>query len=158
MAYREIPVSIMQSFTEATASALGLQLKVEASDHSLSVEYTAPDKDNRAWDADLYRNGNLFVAGYANPIKPRVNHNDKLENPDTIEVTEGDAETDTDDDDSPHVSLISSSRYRDYMRQDLVSQLLTPQEQWKLIAWGILGLGVIMFVNMVLTVYVTGGF
>lgn len=157
MSYREIPLNAALGVVGGTASALGLQLKVEASDHSLNVSYTQPDQDTRAWDSNLYRNGNLFVKGYANPIKPRVVHNDQLENPDTIDVEEGDA-VDTSDGDDQHVSLISSSRYRDYMRQDLVSQLLTPQEQWKLIAYGIIGVAIVQFLTIIITMYVNGAF
>ena len=135
---------------------MGLQKEVKLSDHSIRVRLTHPDKDSEAWDNNLYRNGNVFVQGYANPIKPRVKHNRQLENPDEIDVTEHETEEQSDDDE--HVSLISSSRYRDYMRQDLVSQLLTPQEQWRLIAYGILGLGILQFFAIIVTMYGTGAF
>lgn len=163
MSYREVPVNWLLSLALGLGSALGLKQRVELSDHSINVSLTLPSTDRRAWDTNQYRNGNVFVDGYANPVKPRVNHREQLEDPDTIDVEDGEpddgpaGETETDTDASGHVSLISSSRYRDYMRQDLVSQLLTPKEQWRLIMYGVIGLGVLMFVNMVLLVYSTGG-
>ncbi len=160
MSYREIPVNMALDMVVAVGESMGLSKKIEVSDHSISVELTNPDKDTRAWDSNMYRNGNLFVQGYANPIKPRVDHNTQLEDPDTVEVEEGDSgtESDSEDGEGRHVNLISSSRYRDYMRQDLVSQLLTPKEQWKLIAYGVLALGVLQFVGICVTLYGTGAF
>lgn len=161
MSYRAIPVNWLLNLALSLGDQLGLQQKVEVSNHSINVSITSPDHDTRAWDPDLYKNGNLFVSGYANPIKPRVEHNTELEHPDTVEVQEGDvddAEDGTEDDRGPHVELISSSRYRDYMRQDLVSQLLTPSEKWRLLAYGILAVGGLQFVTMIILVYVTGGF
>lgn len=170
MSYRAIPVNAMLAVTKATASTLGLKLKVELSDHSIEHSYALPDKDSKAWDMGMYKNGNLFPKGYANPIKPIVKHNENLENPNEIDHKEGSPESsDGASSDAPqlegetegertHVQLISSSRYRDYMRQDLVSQLLTPKEQWKLIAYGVLGLGILMFLSMIITLYVNGAF
>ena len=139
---------------------MGLKRKIELSDHSIEIELSNPDKDKRAWDTNLYRNGNVFVSGYANPIKPSVEHNPQLETKDTVTVEHGDVDGDEteDTDETKHISLISSSRYRDYMRQDLISQLLTPQEQWKLLAYGIIGVGILQFLTMIVIVYATGGF
>lgn len=142
-------------------STFGLQTAVVLSDHSIKVRMESPDKDTRAWDTNLYGNGNVFVEGYANPIKPRVEYHEQLENPNTVEVTEGDTddtEASEDDADDTHVQLISSGRYRDYMRQDLISQLLTPDAQWKLIAYGVLALGVLQFFAICVTLYGTGAF
>lgn len=163
MSYRAIPVNIGYALVDGTARALGLETKVELSDHSIKVEYALPNIDTRAWDSNLYRNGNVFVDGYANPIKPTVNYHEDLENPDTIDVEEGesgeeDDNSESDEDDGPHVSLISSPRYRDYMRQDLVSQLLTPNEQWKLLAYGILGVAILQFFTIIITMWATGQF
>lgn len=164
MSYRAIPVNWLLDFALALGDQVGLQRKVEVSDHSIDLSLQIPDHDERAWDTNMFRNGNLFVSGYANPIKPRTRHHKDLENPDTVEVEEGDV-SDAEDaegaetaDDGPHVELISSSRYRDYMRQDLVSQLLTPSEKWRLLAYGILGVGCLQFFTMIIVLYATGGF
>jgi hypothetical protein len=165
MSYREIPINVMLGIVMAIGQSIGLKKKVEVSDHSVSVELTLPDQDTRAWDSDMFRYSNIFVSGYANPIKPVVNHYPDLEQKDTVEVEAGDVdqeesdqeESDNDQEERAHVDLISSARYRDYMRQDLVSQLLTPQEQWKLIAYGILGLGMLVFFQMVVIFWINGG-
>lgn len=158
--YLAWPMNATVSMAESVAYAAGFQLRVITSDHSVQIKFVKPDKDTRAWDTNLFKNANLFVEGYANPIKPRVEHNSKLENPDTVAVREGEpgGETEETAGSDRDVSLIASSRYRDYMRQDLVSQLLTPKEQWKLIAYGVLGLGVLQFVAILVTMYVTGTF
>lgn len=162
MSYREIPINFALDMVASTGKAIGLQQKIEVSDHSVSVKLTLPDQDKDAWDEDMFRHSNIFIRGYANPIKPVVNHNPELRNKDTVDLEEsdtgeGDEDWDEDDEDEGHVDLISSTRYRDYMRQDLVSQLLTPQEQWKLLAYGILGLGILTFFNMVVMFWLNGG-
>lgn len=158
--YLAWPMNFTVSLCESVAYAAGFQLRVITSDHSVRIKFVKPDKDTRAWDTNIFKNANLFVEGYANPIKPTVEHNSKLENPDTIEVREGepDGENDETDGSERDVSLIASSRYRDYMRQDLVSQLLTPKEQWKLIAYGVLALGALQFIVIAVVMYVNGTF
>lgn len=130
------------------ARADGRELAVDLSDHSINIKMARPDGDTQAWDPDLYHRGNVFVDGYANPIKPVVDKNKELEEPDTVdeEATDG------------HVEMISSSRYADYMKQDLISQLLNPKEQWRLLAYGIIALGVLQFFGIIITLYASGGF
>lgn len=143
-------------------SVSGLELAVEVSDHSITTTMEQPDEDKRAWDQDLYKRGNLFVSGYANPIKPRVRFNEELENPNELDVQEGDVDAEDvdseDDSDTAHVQLISSGRYREYMRQDLISQLLTPESRWNILVWGLIGIGVLLFFDMILTLWATGSF
>ncbi len=74
MSYREVPINMALDMVVAVGESMGLSKKIEVSDHSISVELTNPDKDTRAWDSNMYRNGNLFVQGYANPIKCRPQH------------------------------------------------------------------------------------
>lgn len=159
MSYREIPANWLLEIAISIGTSMGLKKDVTVSDHTINIQLTDPDKDNKAWDHYHFKHGNLFVRGYANPIKPQIEHHAELENPDTVTIEEPDTETDGGEtDDGKHVSLISSSRYRDYMRQDLVSQLLTPQEQWKLIAYGVIGLAILQFFTMILVLYATGSF
>lgn len=140
------------------------ELAVDVSDHSISVAMEQPDKTQRAWDANLYRRGNLFVEGYANPVKPSVRQHKELATPDEATVIEGtaDDQSDTegdeteDTDDGPHVDLIASPRYRAYMRQDLISQLLNPRAQWRLIAYAVIALAVFMAVNIVVSLAAAG--
>jgi hypothetical protein len=115
---------------------LGLELAVDVSGHSIETKMAPPKKTNeRAWDDDLFTKGNLFVNDYANPVKPRVKHNQGIDEPDVVDVEEG--ETDADD---VHTEVISSPRYRLYMVQDLVSQLLNPSERLTMIQWILVGI------------------
>lgn len=135
------------------------ELAVTISDHSIDARMEPVDKENRAWDSDLYHRGNVFIDGYANPIKPVVNNNKELEDPDTVAITEGgtDETQDTQEEsEESHVQLISSPRYRDYMTQDLISQLLNPREQWKLLAWAILAVAFLIVINLVVTLSAAG--
>lgn len=143
---------------------LGYQLAVNQNQHSIKVKMVNPDSDNYAWDHDLFRKGNLFVGGYSNPVKVLINHNKELADPDTVDVMEGSAaatdggtEDADEEEDEKHVEVISSSRYRAYMRQDLISQLLNPREQWKLIMYILAGIGVLQFVTIIVIMWATGG-
>lgn len=118
-----------------------------------------PNKTTRAWDPNLFRYGQMYRSGYANPIKPVVNHNPELENPDTIAADGGTVTVDdVDEDDNKHVELISSTRYREYMRQDLISQLLNPREQWRKVVWAVIALAIIMGMNFMATLSAAGVF
>lgn len=141
----------------------GLELAVEVSDHSIETAMEQPDEANRAWDQDLYKHGNLFVSGYANPVKPRVHYNESLENPNELDVQEGDVDPEDvypEDDvsDTGHVQLISSGRYREYMRQDLISQLLTPESRWNMLVWAGIAIAVLQFFSIIITLWATGSF
>lgn len=127
-------------------NALGCELVVDVSGHSIDVRMVPPGSDDSlAWDDSLYVRGNLFVDGYANPVKPVVDHNEGVDNPDEVDVQEAQAsETDA------HVSVISSARYRMFMIQDLVSELLNPSERLTKIQWAIIGLAGMMLMNLVL--------
>lgn len=142
----------------------GLEMAVELSDHSIEAAMVNPERDDMAWDDRMYKHGNVFVAGYANPVKVRVNVGEKLEDPDTVELEESDAERfvhaeeELEEADESHTELISSGRYRDYMRQDLISQLLNPREQWRLLAYGIIAVGVLQLMSWAIILWATGSF
>lgn len=143
----------------AVGTATGLQQVVELSDHSISISVEQPDESNRAWDDSLYKNGNVFIDGYSNPVKPQVKQHTGLQNPDTAEIEEGEPDGGSDVDESDtHAQLITSSRYRDYMRQDLISQLLTPESRWNKMLYGLIGIGALQFLGIVITLYATGSF
>lgn len=121
---------------------------MDVSGHSIETSMVVPGSDDeRAWDHSLYVRGNLFVSDYANPVKPVVNHNDGIDNPDEVEVQEAQAsETEG------HVSVISSARYRMFMIQDLVSELLNPSERLTKIQWAIIGLAGMMLMTLVVNI------
>lgn len=158
----------------------GLEMAVEVSDHSIKCSMEKPDESQRAWDPDMFKSGNLFVSGYANPIKPDVESNPELKQKNTVDVREGgpdvtapdggtvdsqaadvpdeieaDAEPDSD---GPHVQLISSGRYQKYMQQNLIEQLLTPESRWNTLVYAILGVAALGFVQIIVTLYATGSF
>lgn len=140
---------------------LGCELVVDASTHSLETSMEMPDREQRAWDPDLYKHGQLYVAGYANPIKPVIEHNAELEEPDTVHIQKGEAEADDgleESDDDTTAAIITSERYKTYMQQDLISQLLNPREQWRLLVYGIIALGALQFIAIIITMYATGAF
>lgn len=137
---------------------LGTELVVETSDHSIKTTMETPDKSSRAWDDNMYRYGQLYIKGYANPVKPSVEYHEDLRDPDTATLEE--MRTDGGEGDYPelHTELISSPRYREYMRQDLISQLLNPREQWRLIAYAVIGLALLMVANVVISLSAAGVF
>ncbi len=145
--------SAMLNTARSFGRLLGCQLVVETSQHSLETKMELPNKEQRAWDENLYKKGQMYYSGYANPIKPAVDYDQDLENPDKITAEESEQEKT-----EGHVELISSSRYREYMRQDLISQLLTPQEKWRLIAYAVGGVAVLQFVSIIITLWATGSF
>lgn len=129
---------------------LGCELAVDVSDHSIEAKMVPPTAtDKRAWDDHQFVRGNLFVEGYANPVKPVVNHNQGLDDPDTVDV-----EASEDAQDGSHVSVISSPRYRLYMIQDLVSQLLNPSERLTMIQWILVGIAGMMLMTLVVNIAV----
>ena len=178
MGVRETVATTILNTARSMGRVLGCELVVEASQHSLSTTMERPNTDGaRAWDDNLYKHGQLYYAGYANPIKPRVKVDTDLETPDQVAVEESqfnplDQNPATDGGeiteemhrrtqgpaDDEHTKMISSARYRKYMRQDLISQLLTPRERWRLITYAIIGLGLLQMFGIVMTLYATGSF
>lgn len=142
--------------------AMGLKMGVELSEHSIDVRMQQADKSKRAWDDSLYVNGNVFLDGKANPIKPRVVHNEGIQNPDTVEIDEGDVDpADVDvsgDNDNTHTEVMSSPRYKLYMLQDLFEQVLTPEQRWNKMLYGLMAIAVLQFVGIIVTLYATGSF
>ena len=155
--YMSVPGTAL-NLIRSIAEPLGYQLVVELSQHSIEIDLERPDNDKRAWDPSLYKSGNVFLSGYANPIKPRARANDNaLEQHDTVDVDEGEA-TEVDPERDRHVSVISSSRFKTYMKQDLISSLLTPNEQWKMLAYAVGGLAVLVLINVVVSLSAAGAF
>lgn len=133
--------------------SFGYELVVELSDHSINIKMVNPnDTDARAWDDNLYRHGNVFLSGYSNPVKPRIEQHSELKTPDkaqlhkTVGITDGGSDVE-----HVHTNLISSSRYRAYMRQDLISQVLNPQEQWKKLFYAVIGTAIISALALIVS-------
>ena len=136
----------------------GTELVVETSDHSIEISMEKPGpSDGRAWDPHLFKKGQLFVKGYANPIKPSVETNHELGESDEITIEEGQGEIEEEEEEA-HVEIISSGRYRQYMNQELISQLLNPREQWKIVVYAVIALAFMMLINLVVTLQISGAF
>lgn len=133
---------------------LGCELVVEVSDHSIEVSMEVPDKSRRAWDSSLWKNGQLYLKGYANPIKPVPRPSD--------EPGEDDVDVETSEvpksDGGGSVGIEPSWKYKEFMAQKIISQLLNPQEEWRKIVYGIIALGALQFLTMILVLYATGSF
>lgn len=133
----------------------GSELKVELSEHSIDIEMVEADKTSpeRVWRDDLYRYGNVYIANYANPIKPTTVDSEEHDNVQEVEYTDEETEPDGD-----HTKLIRSGEYRSYIKQALMEAVLNPTEQWRLLVYGLIALGVLQFMTMILIMYATGSF
>lgn len=151
MALRESVVSGTMSFVRSVGRAMGLRLLVEPSDHSIEVKMVKPDTEERAWDDSLYKHGNLIPKDYANAIKIVVNENPDLDQKDTVDVEEGE-----NGNPDGSLDLIASQRYHKFMQNDLISQLLNPKERWRLIAYGVIGLGGIQLITLMAALAAAG--
>lgn len=130
---------------------LGCELVVDISDHSIGTSMEIPNTNSRAWDDNLFKSGQLYLKDHANPIKPYLVRNEDLEDPDEVDVKET-----KDVDSDNHTRVISSPRYKEYMRQDLISQLLNPRAQWRLIAYAVIILAVLMLANVFISMSAAG--
>jgi hypothetical protein len=146
-------------FGRKIGRSFGYELAVVVSDHSIKLKMVNPDNtEQRAWDDNLYRHGNVFMSGYANPIKPKVEQHSGLENKDrarlhdTVTVPDGGEEQA----ERVHTQLMSSGRYQDYMLQDLISQVLNPQEQWKKLFYAVIGTAVIASLSLIASASAAG--
>lgn len=144
-------------YARSFGQLLGRELVVETSDHSIKISMEKSGNSKRAWDDDLYKRGNIFYHGYANPLKIVVDHKPEMGEKDTAEVREGATDEDTEDSDR-EADIISSPRYTQFMRNDLISQLLNPQEQWDKLLYGMIAIGGLQFLTIVATLWATGSF
>jgi hypothetical protein len=159
-----VPGAIM-NLVRSTFGIVGYELVVELSEHSIEIDLERPNKDKRAWDSSLYKTGNVFLSGYANPIKPVARSSPKLENHDKAELIEGEGEetdgeeeqdTEHEDTDTVEAAVIASGRFKTYMKQDLISQMLTPNRQWKLVAYAVGVLALLVLVNVFISMSAAG--
>ena len=131
---------------------LGCEVVVEDRGHTLAVTMEPPNTNKRAWDPRLWKSGQLYVEGYANPVKPVVRRTDRENEMDDIDVTVGVNNEGADD-----VGMLPSYRYQIHQDQHTISELVNPQEQWRLLMYAVIAVGALVFVSMLITVYVGGG-
>lgn len=148
--------TVVMGVARSFGRTLGCELVVDASETSLEISMEKPDTQERAWDSNLYQSGNLFIDGYANPVRPEIVPADDKGQLDDVDVTEG--ETDADESEESEVGLIPSHRYQTFMSQQMLSELMNPREQWKLIVYAVLGVAALGFIQIIVTLYATGSF
>jgi len=156
MSYREIPANWLLSKARSFGRSLGCELVVDVSDHSIKTSMEVPNTDKRAWDSNMYHRGQLFRAGYANPIKPvEVLEDDEKYDQvkKSIDIIESGEQAERGE-----VGMLPSWRYQEHQDQHTISQMVNPTEQWRKILYAVLGLGLLMMMNVVISAYLAGGF
>lgn len=136
MALRDHLATFAMRIARAFGHRIGCYLVIEPSEHTVRLSMEVPSKSNRAWDLNHYRWTNIFPDGYANPIRIDVDRHKALETPDEVlpvetrnSTEEAHLAADGGEDVTSHIQLISSHRYREFMRQNLISQLINPSEK-----------------------------
>lgn len=151
MGLRATVSTAMIRYSRLFGRILGCELAVDAGGQTLDVQMVTPSTDGeRAWDDTMYVRGNLFVDGYANPVKPQVRTNAELGDSDEVDVEVSEQASE----DPENVSMMSSARYRLFMVQDLVSELLNPKERLDKILYGIIAVGAVLLINLLSTLFV----
>lgn len=87
----------------------GNELDVIVDEHEIKLEMISPDSEEaelRAWDDQMFYQGNMHLEGVANPIKPESPQN----------------ETFGDDEEEPE--WIYSEKYKDYMENKLIEDIV----------------------------------
>lgn len=98
-------LNLLVGLVDGLTRLLGYRLMVVLDDHQIDVKVIAPDSsDEIAYDDNHYVNGNIFLKGYANPIKLKLDKAKK------------------------EVALISSERYKYFMRMNLVKDIIRSTE------------------------------
>lgn len=91
------------------------ELAVIVGEHDIDTVVLDPESENVAWDPSHYKHGNVFLRGYANPVKVELDE-------------EGEAD------------LVPSDRYESYMDQHLLSQLTQSPGVKSKLFYGLIGL------------------
>lgn len=131
---------------------LGCELEVTVDNQRIQTVMRPPGShDSRVWDPDMYYRGNLYLRGYANPVKPRAEidkdpselDRGSLEvSQDAPDAREGEAVADGGESDAVvkerHAKLMSSPLYKKHMDNHMISELVTPDEKWNKIFMGLL--------------------
>ena len=117
---------------DGIAMLFGYKLVVTLGEHEIKLDYVKPKeiKGIKAWDNSHYKNGNVFLEGFANPVKAFIDRKKK------------------------GLKLISSERYIDYMQNTLIrdvirvaeGKMLTLEKMFKITLVAVL-------VNMILTLF-----
>lgn len=101
----ETQFNLLLSLVLSMADVLGMKVKVELDEHKIDLSLiSARELKKRAYDDGHYVNGNVFYKNFANPVKAKLDEGkDKLE-------------------------LITSDRYKHFMRMSLLKDLIKSAE------------------------------
>lgn len=138
---------------------LGCELVVENTPHSLNTSMEVPSRTERAWDPELWKHGQLFQAGHANPVKPVT-----VRNIPTGELNEADVQAETEkivvdgEEKTQHVELVTSELYNEYQDNHLASEIINPTSRWKTVILMIAGLIVVAILSLMLNAHIAGVF
>jgi len=139
-----------------TGRAVGCELEVTVDDQRISLSMSPPGaRESRSWDNELYARGQMYYGDYANPIKPLANKRTDVDDKDTgtLYVSEdGDSGGET-----PYVKLMSSARYQIHMANEMIDSLVTPDEQWNKIFYGLVLLGILQFFSTAAGIMIATG-
>lgn len=135
--------NLLLNLARSIGNSIGKELVVDVDEHSIDITMADPETtDKRCWDSELYHKGNLFHADYATPLKIVVDETQTLDDPDTAEVVDSDLDADAE----RQPAVISTDRHETYFKQDLASQLLTPEEHMQKIIYLLLGIAALLII------------
>ena len=94
--------TIAVSLIRSTARLFNYELKIVLTEHKIKVKFDKPDREENCWDDSHWIRGNIFLKGIANPIN--IKKSDVKESED--------------------VEIITSDRYKTFMEQSLIDDML----------------------------------
>lgn len=88
--------NLFLSISKSIAKARSSEPAIITSEHGITIKYETPSKEgNRIWDKSMYSWGNIFIKGYANPVKINVENNENAQ-------------------------MIASQKYKDFMKTKVI--------------------------------------
>lgn len=129
--------NVFLSLGKAWGEMFDHNLMVSVDDHEIRFKYEKEPEEIEGinWDNNMYVNGNIYYKGKANPIKPVI------------------------DDGKDEVELISSDRYKDFMKQTLVRDIVRATEDEGLTMTQMLVIGslAVSALTLIAVLMVSGG-
>lgn len=151
MAIRDWIATSILNYARITGRILGTELVVDVSDHSIDIKMKVPNKTERAWDSNLYKRGQLFRAGCANPVKVVLDESGTLEEEDSVDIVEGSGGR-------GETTVMASQRYKTYMLQKTIKDMAMPTSHWHKVIYGMIALGALGLFQIIVTLWATGSF
>jgi hypothetical protein len=115
------------------ARTFGYELKIVLTDHKILLKFDNPDREGSCWDKSHWTYGNIFIEGYANPVKPSITEDDKTE-------------------------MITSDRYKTFMEQSLIDDMLQASKSKGLtLLQAVIAIVSLQVATILAMVWLTGG-